>query len=144
MPDNSFDLRSKRKLITHRKFYFFDAGVYRKIKPKGPLDSENEMLGAVVETLILQEIIARNEYQNWNYKIHFWRTQKHNEVDFIFSSPNGARFVLFGGEKLPEPTVIYWNFITDTMGEAKQALIDWEEGKFPEVRKYSKIQVGKD
>ena len=67
-----------------------------------------------------------------------------NEVDFIFSSPNGARFVLFGGEKLPEPTVIYWNFITDTMGEAKQALIDWEEGKFPEVRKYSKIQVGKD
>lgn len=56
-----------------------------------------------------------------------------------FSSKNGARFVLFGGENLPEPTVIYWNFITNTLGEAKQTLIDWEEGKFPEVSKYSKI-----
>lgn len=62
-----------------------------------------------------------------------------SDESFRFSSSKGARFVLFGGEKLPEPTVIYWNFITNTLGEAKQALIDWEEGKFPEVRKYSKI-----
>ncbi len=51
----------------------------------------------------------------------------------------GSRFVLFGGEPLPDPTVIYWNFVTDTVGEAKQAAIDWEDGKFPPVSKYRKF-----
>ena len=56
-----------------------------------------------------------------------------------FEATTDAIFVLIGGEPLPEPTVIYWNFITDTLGEAKQRLIDWEEGKFPPVSKYRKI-----
>jgi redox-sensitive bicupin YhaK (pirin superfamily) len=56
-----------------------------------------------------------------------------------FEAAADAIFVLIGGEPLPEPTVIYWNFITDTLGEAKQRLIDWEEGKFPPVSKYRKI-----
>lgn len=59
--------------------------------------------------------------------------------EFEFASAEGARFIVFGGEKLSEPTVIYWNFIADTVGEAKQALIDWKEGKFPAVKKYKKI-----
>ena len=58
---------------------------------------------------------------------------------FSFSSEKGARFVLFGGENLPEPTVIYWNFITDSIGEAKQVMLDWEDGKFPKASKYQKI-----
>jgi quercetin 2,3-dioxygenase len=66
------------------------------------------------------------------------------EEKFIFSSENSARFVLFGGEQLPEPTVIYWNFITDTIGEAKQAMLDWEAGKFPEVPKYKKVVSAPD
>lgn len=57
----------------------------------------------------------------------------------MFEAVTDAQFVLIGGERLPEPTVIYWNFITDTLGEAKQRLIDWEEGKFPPVSKYRKI-----
>lgn len=64
--------------------------------------------------------------------------------EITFSSKSAARLVLFGGETLPEPTVIYWNFITDTIGEAKQALIDWEDGKFPEVKKYVKIAHSAD
>ncbi len=50
-----------------------------------------------------------------------------------------ARFVILGGEPLPDPTVIYWNFIADTMDEAKQAMLDWESGKFPPVRLYKRI-----
>lgn len=61
------------------------------------------------------------------------------EEIFAFTSETGAKFVLFGGEPLPEPTVIYWNFITDSLGEAKQAMLDWEKGKFPEVTKYKKV-----
>jgi redox-sensitive bicupin YhaK (pirin superfamily) len=67
-----------------------------------------------------------------------------NEEIFAFTSKNGARFVLFGGEPLPEPTVIYWNFITDTIGEAKQAMLDWEAGKFPQVPKYKKVIFAPD
>lgn len=50
-----------------------------------------------------------------------------------------SRFIIFGGEPLPEPTVIYWNFVADTLGEAKQAMVDWEDGKFPPVRLYKKV-----
>jgi len=53
-------------------------------------------------------------------------------------SGNG-RSIIFGGEPLPDPTAIYWNFITDTVGEAKQSMLDWENGKFPVVTKYQKI-----
>ena len=60
---------------------------------------------------------------------------------FSFSASEEARFMLLGGEPLPEPTVIYWNFITDTLGEAKRRLIDWEEGKFPPVSKYTKVST---
>lgn len=63
------------------------------------------------------------------------------EAILKFSSEKSARFVIFGGEPLPEPTVIYWNFITDSVGEAKQALIDWEDGKFPQVTRYKKIST---
>ena len=58
---------------------------------------------------------------------------------FSFSASEEARFMLLGGEPLPEPTIIYWNFVADTIGEAKQRLIDWEEGKFPPVTRYEKI-----
>lgn len=56
-----------------------------------------------------------------------------------FGAVEDSRFVLFGGERLPDPTVIYWNFVTGTIGEAKQHMIDWEAGKFPPVGKYRKI-----
>lgn len=55
---------------------------------------------------------------------------------FGFSAVSDARFVLFGGEPLHEPTVIYWNFIADSIEEAKQAERDWESGNFPSVSRY--------
>ena len=58
---------------------------------------------------------------------------------FRFTATSDARFILLGGEPLPDPTVIYWNFITDTIGEAKQRAIEWQDGKFPPVSKYRKI-----
>ncbi len=63
---------------------------------------------------------------------------------FAFEASNYVKFVLIGGEPLPEPTVIYWNFITDTIGEAKQRLKDWEDGEFARVNKYRKISLTTD
>lgn len=59
--------------------------------------------------------------------------------ELSFTATENARFVILGGEPLPDPTVIYWNFVTDTVGVAKQAAIDWQDGKFPAVNKYRKF-----
>ncbi len=56
----------------------------------------------------------------------------------VINAGEDSRFIIIGGEPLPEPTVIYWNFIADSIGEAKQAMADWEEGKFPVVSLYKK------
>ncbi|ETR66906.1 MAG: ATPase, partial [Candidatus Magnetoglobus multicellularis str. Araruama] len=78
-----FTRRAKRRMIHHPKFYFFDVGVYRAIRPKGPLDTIEEIEGAALETLFLQEIIALNEYYQLGYTIYYWRTSTQIEVDFI-------------------------------------------------------------
>ncbi|MGD9561091.1 MAG: pirin family protein [Pyrinomonadaceae bacterium] len=57
---------------------------------------------------------------------------------FGFTAAAKTRFILIGGEPLPDPTVIYWNFVTDTLGEAKQKMIEWETGRFSPVRRYIK------
>ena len=40
-----FSRRAKRKLIAQPKYYFLDSGVFRAIRPMGPLDSEAELAG---------------------------------------------------------------------------------------------------
>lgn len=84
-----FNKRSKRKLISHNKFYYFDVGVFRSLRPLGPLDSESEIDGAALETLFLQEIRALNDYYNLGYKIYYWRSAAGLEVDFILYGPKG-------------------------------------------------------
>ncbi|MBU4257331.1 ATP-binding protein [Patescibacteria group bacterium] len=84
-----FNKRSKRKLISHNKFYYFDVGIFRSLRPRGPLDSESEIDGAALETLFLQEIRALNDYYNLGYKIYYWRSATGLEVDFALYGPKG-------------------------------------------------------
>lgn len=84
-----FTKKAKRRLISHSKFYYFDVGLYQTIRPKGPLDSPENVEGAALETLVLQELMAFNHYLNWEYKIHFWRTASQLEVDFILYGKKG-------------------------------------------------------
>ncbi len=71
-----FTKRAKRRLASHPKFYLFDPGVYRIIRPKGPLDSPEEIDGAALETLFLAHLRALNDYYHLGYKLYFWRTSK--------------------------------------------------------------------
>ncbi len=89
-----FTKKGKRKLVQSVKFYFFDVGVFQTLRPKGPLDPVREREGTALETLVLQEIIAQNNYKNWGYEIFYWRTQNHkNEVDFILYGEKGLKAV---------------------------------------------------
>ncbi len=84
-----FARRARRRLVSQQKFYLFDAGVFRAIRPVGPLDSEAEMDGPALETLVLQELRAANDYRACGYQIHYWRTRAHLEVDFVLYGPRG-------------------------------------------------------
>lgn len=84
-----FTKKSKRRLIQHGKFYFFDVGVYRTIRPSGPFDRPEEIDGAALETLVFQEIKAINDYLDLGYCLYFWRTADQHEVDFILYGQRG-------------------------------------------------------
>jgi predicted AAA+ superfamily ATPase len=84
-----FSKKAKRRLIVHPKFYFFDVGVYRTLRPMGPLDTPEEVDGIALETLFLQELIALNSALDLGYKILYWRTSNGKEVDFVLYGPKG-------------------------------------------------------
>lgn len=78
-----FTKKAKRILSVHSKFYFFDAGVYQAIRPRGPLDYPEEIQGLALETLIAQHLRAWLDYSDKEGELYFWRTKSKLEVDFI-------------------------------------------------------------
>ena len=88
-----FSKRPRRKLVAHPKFYLFDIGVYRALRPKGPLDRPNEIDGAALEGLVYQHLRAWNAYRNHPYELSFWRSRGGLEVDFILYG-SGRRRIL--------------------------------------------------
>lgn len=101
-----FTRRAKRRLAAHPKFYFFDVGVYRTLRPQGPLDSTEEIEGVSLETLVYQELRAINDYLNLGYQLFYWRTVTGQEVDFVLYGPRGLigievkRNAKIGGKQL--------------------------------------------
>ena len=84
-----FQRRARRRLVRHPKFYFFDTGVFRAIRPRGPLDRPEEIEGAALETLVLQELRAVNAGLSLGYGLYYWRTSNGLEVDFVLYGPEG-------------------------------------------------------
>jgi predicted AAA+ superfamily ATPase len=78
-----FQKRVRRKTQAHPKFYFFDAGLFRTLRPIGPLEDDGGTIGPALETLVLQELIALSSYLRKRYRIHYWRSANNMEVDFI-------------------------------------------------------------
>ncbi len=86
-----FSKRAKRRLIAHPKFYYFDAGVFQAIRPRGPLDAPEQIHGPALETLFLQQVRALNDYKGLEYRLHYWRTASGDEVDFVLYGERGLR-----------------------------------------------------
>ncbi len=84
-----FRHRAKRKVTTHPKFYFFDVGVYRTLRKKGPLDPEEEIQGAAIETLFYQELRACISNNGHDFSLSYWRVQSGEEVDFVLYGESG-------------------------------------------------------
>ena len=84
-----FTRRAKRDTITHPKFFLFDAGVFRSLRPRGPLDRPHEIEGAALEGLVAQHLRAWLAYRLNDAKLFFWRTRSGVEVDFVIHGAAG-------------------------------------------------------
>lgn len=78
-----FTRRAKRHLVAHDKFFYFDAGVYRSLRPAGPLDRPEEIEGMALEGLIAQHLRAWIAYRSEPAGLYYWRTKSGSEVDFV-------------------------------------------------------------
>jgi len=87
-----FRKRARRNLSAHLsahpKFFFFDAGVFRSLRPSGPLDAPQEIDGAALEGLVTQHLRAWIAYSGNAADLYFWRTKSGNEVDFVLYGKN--------------------------------------------------------
>ncbi|MBN1149867.1 ATP-binding protein [candidate division WOR-3 bacterium] len=86
-----FKKRAKRQVYNHPKFFLFDTGVYRAVRPSGPLDSPEEIEGSALETLLFQELTAVNENHGLGYDLYFWNTSNRHEVDFVLYGKRGIK-----------------------------------------------------
>src|SRR5262245_1045765 len=84
-----FRRRAKRELRTHPKFYFFDTGIFNTLRTSGPLDAPEEIQGAAIETLVLQELRATIANFNLDFQLSYWRSRKKEEVDFVLYGDKG-------------------------------------------------------
>lgn len=84
-----FTRRAKRATAAHPKFYFFDAGVFRSLRPAGPLDRPAEADGQALEGLVGQHLRAWIAYRGERSRLHYWRTLSGVEVDFIVYGQDG-------------------------------------------------------
>ena len=84
-----FTKRAKRELAVHPKFYLFDTGVFRSLRPKGPLDRVEEIEGQAIEGLVAQHLRAWAAYSRGKRELFYWRTRSGVEVDFVVYAPEG-------------------------------------------------------
>lgn len=78
-----FARRAKRILAQHRKFYYFDAGVFRSLRPMGVMDRAEEAEGLALEGLVAQHLRAWTDYRARQETVAYWRTKAGLEVDFV-------------------------------------------------------------
>ena len=84
-----FTRRAKRQTAAHPKLYLFDAGVFRSLRPTGPLDRAEEIEGAALEGLVAQHLKAWIAYSGDAFELFTWRTRSGVEVDFVVYGADG-------------------------------------------------------
>ena len=86
-----FRKRAKRAIVNHEKIYLFDTGVFRSLRPKGPLDRPEEIDGQALEGLVAQHLRAWAAYSRHHADLFFWRTRAGTEVDFVVYGEPGLQ-----------------------------------------------------
>lgn len=83
-----FTQHARRLTAAHPKFFLFDAGLFRSLRPGGPLDRPED-IGAALEGLVAQHLRAWIAYTDAGDALYCWRTRAGVEVDFVVQGPSG-------------------------------------------------------
>lgn len=83
-----FTKRARRATVAHPKFYFFDTGVFRALRPTGPLDRPAEIDGPALEGLVAAHLRGWIAYSGAPLDLSYWRTRTGLEVDFVVYGPS--------------------------------------------------------
>lgn len=119
-----FRRRAKRATVVHEKIYLFDAGVFRSIRPKGPLDRPEEMDGQALEGLVAQHLRAWAAYSRHDAAVHFWRTRAGAEVDFVVYGESGLQaFEVRNARKVHSADLRSLRTFRDDYPEAETAML---------------------
>ena len=119
-----FERRAKRKTVSHPKFYYFDSGVYRSIRPRGPLDSGPEIHDAGLEGLVAQHLRAWVDYTRGRHELACWRTRGSSEVDFVVYGEMGFYAIeVTNSRRVDKPDLRGLRAFLDDYPEAEAALI---------------------
>ena len=119
-----FRRRAKRATVVHEKIYLFDAGVFRSLRPKGPLDRPEEMDGQALEGLVAQHLRAWVAYSRQDADIHFWRTRAGAEVDFVvYGEPGLQAFEVKNASKVHSADLRSLRAFRDDYPETETAVL---------------------
>ncbi len=67
------------------------------------------------QSYVQDELAVLSDCQNADDQLELWASE-------------GTHLMLLGGEPLPHPTVIWWNFVASDVDDLKQAVSDWNLG----------------
>ncbi len=79
----SFTRRARRATVKRDKLYLFDTGVFRSLRPSGPLDRPSEARGPALEGLVAQHLRAWIDHRHADAALYYWRTRGGAEVDLV-------------------------------------------------------------
>lgn len=85
-----FRKRAKRATVARDKLYLFDAGVFRSLRPTGPLDRSSEIEGQALDGLVAQHLRAWTAYSANDSSVFHWRTRGGLPARGGFPSKNGS------------------------------------------------------
>jgi len=93
-----FKRKNRKQTASAEKFYYFDTGVFRSIRPKGVLeDPQSSIDGSLLEGLVAQHLRAWISYRRSNQgdsiELSYWRTSSGNEVDFVLYGPKSFQAI---------------------------------------------------
>ena len=119
-----FTRRAKRRLVAHPRFFYFDCGVYRSLRPAGPLDRPAELAGPALEGLVAQHLQAWLAYSQADASLCYWRTRGGAEVDFVlYGNPGLWAFDVMNADRIRPADLRGLSSFGDEYPEARRVLL---------------------
>lgn len=119
-----FTRRAKRRLVAHPRFFYFDCGVFRSLRPAGPFDRPSEIDGPALEGLVAQHLRAWLAYSESDARLHYWRTRGGAEVDFVlYGTPGLWAFDVMNADRMRPADLRGLASFGDEYPEARRVLL---------------------